>query len=149
REASTARLEKLEALPETEPLALMAQAQLSLHQCALQLQESQFIAAGTSINKAFKLLKRNHRLHPGDAGTLRLYAALKAAFGAIPDQYRWLVAMLTSLTGSIEEGLRELHGLLENTRPADNPFYKETVLFTALAEGKLNDRPEEAARLLV
>lgn len=147
--ASDARLEALESLPETNPLSLMAQAQVSLHHAALHLQQGEFISAGTDINRGFKLLKRNQRQFPGDVANLRLYAALKAAFGAVPDQYRWLIAMLTSLTGTIDEGLGELHRILDNSTPAENPFYHETVLFTALAEGKLHRRPEEALQLLI
>src|SRR5690606_37403496 len=114
----------------------------------LRLQQSQFINAGTDINKAFKLLKRNQKLHPDDVANLRLLASLKVAFGAIPDQYRWLVAMLTSLTGTIEEGLSELHGILRPPRPGANPFYAETVLYTALAEGRLNNQPLAGWHLL-
>lgn len=145
---SDRRLTLLESLPETEPLALMTQAQVSLHHCALLLQRTQYIAAGAEINKAFKLLKKNQKLFPDDVANLRLFAALKAAFGAVPDQYRWLVAMLTSLSGTIEEGLGELHQILDRTTPDNNLFYAETVLLTALAEGKLHRHPEDALDLL-
>lgn len=145
---SDQRLTLLEALPETHPLTLMVQAQVSLHHCALLLQRTQYISAGAEINKAFKLLRKNQKLFPDDVANLRLYAVLKAAFGAVPDQYRWLVAMLTSLTGTIEEGLGELHGILNRTTEDNNLFYQETVLLTALAEGKLHEQPEDALALL-
>ena len=102
-ESSNARLEKLILLPESNPMALMTQAQINLHHCALHLQQGQFLSAAADINKAFKLLKKNQKEFPGDLANLRLYASLKVAFGAIPDQYRWLVSMVTTLSGSIEE----------------------------------------------
>lgn len=147
-EASTLRLEQVYLVPETNPLSLMAQAQIHLHQCALQLQQGQFIAAATEINKAFKLLRKNQKLYPDDAANLRLYASLKVAFGAVPDQYRWLVTIITSMHGTIEEGLKELHSILETTTPETNLFFNETVLYTALAEGRLDNQPQKGLQLL-
>src|SRR6187402_1920188 len=63
--ASMLRQEKIIDVPESNPLSLMAQAQMSLHQCALHLQQGQFISAASDINKAFKLLRKNQKLHPG------------------------------------------------------------------------------------
>jgi tetratricopeptide (TPR) repeat protein len=146
--ASLLRQEKIVAVPESNPLSLMAQAQMSLHQCALHLQQGQFVSAAADINKAFKLLRKNQKLHPGDAANMRLYASLKVAFGAVPDQYRWLISMVTSLSGTIEEGLGELYEILKTSSPSNNLYYKETVLFTALAEGRLNNHPDKALQLV-
>ncbi len=147
-EASARRLERIETVPESNPLSLMAQGQMLLHQCALHLQQGQFFAAATDINQSFKLLRKNQKLHPDDVANLRLYASLKVAFGAVPDQYRFLVSILTSLTGTIEEGLRELHSILKTTTPANNIFFKETVLITALAEGAFDNHPHEGLELI-
>ncbi|HZV43763.1 MAG TPA: hypothetical protein VFF90_04770, partial [Saprospiraceae bacterium] len=147
-ESSNARLEKLILLPESNPMALMTQAQINLHHCALHLQQGQFLSAAADINKAFKLLKKNQKEFPGDLANLRLYASLKVAFGAIPDQYRWLVSMVTTLSGSIEEGLKELHHILNISNRESNIYYDETILFTAIAEGRLNNKPEAGLQLL-
>ena len=147
-ESSNARLEKLILLPESNPMALMTQAQINLHHCALHLQQGQFLSAAADINKAFKLLKKNQKEFPGDLANLRLYASLKVAFGAIPDQYRWLVSMVTTLSGSIEEGLKELHHILNISNRESNVYYDETILFTAIAEGRLNNKPEAGLQLL-
>jgi len=146
--ASVIRLERIASVPETNPLSLMAQAQIGLHQCALHLQQGQFVAAATDINKSFKLLRKNQKLHPDDVANLRLYASLKVAFGAVPDQYRWLVSIVTSLNGTIEEGLGELYSILRTLKPETNLFYRETLLYTALAEGRLNNNPAKAIQLL-
>jgi tetratricopeptide (TPR) repeat protein len=146
--ASVLRQEKIVGIPETNPLSLMAQAQMSLHQCALHLQQGQYISAATDISKAFKLLKKNQKNHPDDVANLRLFASLKVAFGAVPDQYRFLISFITSLSGTIEEGLEELYHILETTSPSTNIYYTETVLFTALSEGRLNNHPDKALQLI-
>lgn len=146
--ASVIRQEKIIDVPESNPLSLMAQAQMSLHQSALHLQQGKFLACATDINKAFKLLRKNQKLHPGDVANLRLYALLKVAFGAVPDEYRWLVSFVSSLSGTIDEGLGELYHILKSTSPATNLYFEETVLYTALAEGKLNSRPDKALQLI-
>jgi len=147
-ETSTARMDRISVIPETNPLSLMCQAQIRLHQCALRMEDGQFISAATDLNQAFKLLKKNQKLHPDDYANLRLYAAIKMAFGAIPDQYRWLVTMVTSLTGSIDEGLKELHMILDKSNSSDYIFMTETILLTALAEARLNNKPENGLTLL-
>jgi tetratricopeptide (TPR) repeat protein len=147
-EASDERQAMIVAVPETNKLSLMTQAEIDLFHCALHLQQGQFLSAAGDINKAFRLLKRNHKLFPNDPGNLRLYASLKVVFGAIPDQYRWLVSMVTSLSGSIEEGLRELHQVLNATTPQTNVFFQQTVLFTAIAEGRLNNKPQAGLDIL-
>ena len=147
-ETSTPRIERIAVVADSNPFALMAQAQMHLHQCGLRMQQAQFAAAANDINKAFKILKRNQKLHPDDHSNLRLYAALKVAFGAIPDQYRWLVSMVTSLSGSIDEGIGELNHILSESNPVNNIFYMETVLLTALAQGRLNNKPAVALELL-
>ncbi len=146
--ASTLRVEWISIVPETNPLSLMCQAQLQLHQCALRLQQNQYAAAATDLNQAFRLLRKNQRLHPDDYGNLRLYAALKIAFGGIPDQYRWLVSMVTSLSGTIDEGITELNRILAQCDTSNNIFYTETILMTALAEGRLNNKPAVGAELM-
>lgn len=147
-ENSTARLDRLTIVPETNPMSLMCQAQIHLHQCALRLQQNQIVSAATDMNRAFKLLRRNDKLHPEDAANLRLYATLKIIFGAIPDQYRWLISMVTSLTGTIDGGISDLHYILHKSDPTSNIYYKETVLITALAEGRLNNNPAKGLELI-
>ena len=145
---SVLRQEKLVDVPESNPLSLMAQGQMSLHQSAMHLQQGQYISAANDISKAFKLLKKNQKNHPDDVANLRLFASLKVAFGAVPDQYRFLISFITSLSGTIEEGLGELYHILETTSPATNIFYTETVLYTALSEGRLNNQPDKALQLI-
>lgn len=147
-EASNLRAERISNVPETNPMSLMCQAQLQLHQCALRLQNNQYAAAATDLNQAFRLLRKNQRLHPDDYPNLRLYASLKIAFGAIPDQYRWLVSMVTSLTGTIDEGMIELNRILAQSDTSNNVYYTETILMTALAEGRLNNKPAVGVELM-
>ncbi len=145
---SDLRFEKVETVPETNPLSLMAQAQITLHQSALHLQQGKLIAAGSEMNSAFKLLRKNQKNFPDDVANLRLYASLKVVFGAIPDQYRLMVQIVTSLSGTIEEGLEELKSILATTTPESNIYFNETVLYTALAEGRLNNQPEVGLALI-
>ena len=147
-EKSSLRADMLSVVPESNPMSLMCQAQILLHQCALRLQQNQYVAAASDLNKAFRLLKKNQKLHPDDYANLRLYACIKIAFGAVPDQYRWLVSMVTSLNGTIDEGMAELHMILDKSHPVRNIYYTETILLTAMAEGKLNNKPAAGSALL-
>lgn len=147
-ESSSLRMDRISVIPETNPMSLMCQAQIRLHQCALRMEQSQFVSAAADLNQAFRLLKKNQRLYPDDYANLRLYAIIKVAFGAVPDQYRWLVSMVTSLSGTIDEGMKELHLILAKSKPADNIFLPETILLTGLAEARLNNKPEYGLQLI-
>jgi tetratricopeptide (TPR) repeat protein len=147
-ESSSLRSDRISVVSDSNPLSLMCQAQIHLHQCALRMEQSQFVSAATDLNQAFKLLKKNQKLHPDDFANLRLYALIKIAFGAIPDQYRWLVTLVTSLNGSIDEGLKELHMIIDKSTADNNIFLQETILLTALAETRLNNKPENGLQLL-
>ncbi|MEO6132243.1 MAG: hypothetical protein ABIQ02_10375, partial [Saprospiraceae bacterium] len=147
-ESSSLRGDRISVVPESNPLSLMCQAQIRLHHCALRMEENQFVSAASDVNQAFRMLKRNQKLHPDDDANLRLYAAIKIAFGAIPDQYRWLVSMVTSLDGSIDEGLKELHMIVDKNNPLENVFMQETILLTAMAEARLNNKPENGLQVL-
>ena len=145
---STDRVDRVSAVPESNPMSLMCQAQMHLHQCALRLQQNQVVAAATDINRAFKLLKKNQKSYPDDYANLRLYASLKIIFGSIPDQYRWLVSMVSSLRGTIDEGIADLNNIIQNSDPVNNIYYKETVLMAALAEGRINNKPVRGLELI-
>ncbi|HUR30434.1 MAG TPA: hypothetical protein VMZ69_03325 [Saprospiraceae bacterium] len=147
-ENSAERIDRVSVIPETNPMSLMCQAQMNLHQCALRLQLNQYAAGASDLNRAFKLLRKNQKLHPDDYANLRLYASLKIAFGAVPDEYRWLVSMVTSLSGTIDEGIKELNLIIQNSDPVNNIYHAETVLITALAEGQLNNKPATGVELL-
>ena len=147
-ESSVLRGDRISAIPESNPMTLMCQAQIRLHQCALRMEQGQFVSAAADISQAFRLLKKNQRLYPDDYANLRLYAIIKVAFGAIPDQYRWLISIVTSLTGSIDEGMNELHQILDKSNAADNIFFPETVLLTGMAEARLNNKPEYGLQII-
>ncbi len=147
-ESSSLRMDRISVVPETNPLSLMCQAQIHLHQCALRMELNQYVSAAADMNQAFKLLKRNQRLYPDDFANLRLYGLIKIAFGAIPDQYRWLVTMVTSLSGSIDEGLKDLHSILDKSNPDNNIYFQETVMLTAVVEARLNNKPEYGVQLM-
>ena len=147
-ESSAERIDRVSVVPESNPMSLMCQAQMYIHQAALRMQQNQLAASASDINRAFKLLKKNQKLYPDDYANLRLYASLKIAFGAIPDQYRWLISMVTSLSGTIDEGIRELNLIVKESDPETNIYYKEAVLMTALAQARLNNRPLQAVELM-
>ncbi len=122
--ASALRLERLATVPETNPISLMAQGQLRLHQCAMHMQQGQFVGCCNRYQQGLQAAAQKPKTSPGDVANLRLYASLKVAFGAVPDQYRWLVSIVTSLSGTIDEGLGELYSILKTTTPHNNIFFE-------------------------
>lgn len=147
-EKSMERLDRVSLSPETNPMSLMCQSQILLHQGALRLQQGQYVAAATDINKAFRLLRKNQKLHPDDLASLRLLAGLKVIYGAIPDDYKWLISLISSLNGTIKEGMNELHLIIERSNPLNNIYHAETVLLTAFLETRFNNKPAKGKELV-
>ena len=56
--------------------------------------------------------------------------------------------MVTSLTGTIDEGIAELNSILEKCTPEQNIYFTDTVMITALVEGKLNNKSDRGLKLM-
>jgi tetratricopeptide (TPR) repeat protein len=125
----------------SSPYYLFVQAEMYLHRGLLRFKFGEDFYGATDLNQAFKLLKRNQKRFPEFSPNLKTLGVLKAAFGTVPESYRWAVELLSSMEGSVEEGLRDLESALEDKSQL---MYPETQYMYLLALLHFKNAPEEA-----
>ena len=138
-----ARQAELEKGEDDDPYFRYAQAENRLHRSLILIRFERQLAAFRELNKANKLLRENAKRFPDFLLTYKDLGLLHAAVGSIPPQYKWGVELFSSLSGSVEEGRREIRRALEAT---DSPFHQEAQVLYAYLELHLADRPEVAWR---
>lgn len=138
------RLEKIAEGNPNSPYYLYTQAEIRLHWALLKLRFEEYLSAFTDINRAHKLLLENQAQFPDFLGNQKDLGILHAAVGTVPDNYRWALEMLSSLEGTVEQGKKEVEGVLRAASRTNFPFRQETqVLYTFLLL-HLDGRPEAA-----
>jgi tetratricopeptide (TPR) repeat protein len=138
------RLDLVAAGDQDSPYNLFIQAEIRLHWALLRLRFEDYLPAFSDINRAHKLLLRNQERFPDFIANRKDLGILHAAVGTVPDNFRWALGLLSSLEGTIEQGKREIEGVLNYARDHDFPYITETrVLYTFLLL-HLDGRPEAA-----
>lgn len=123
------------------PYYLYVQAELYIHRAMLRLKFEENFAAASDLNQAFKLLKRNQRRFPDFTPNLKSLGMLKAAFGTVPDHYKWAIELLSNMEGSIEEGMADLKAALADENQI---AFRETQYCYLMALLNFQNSPEAA-----
>ena len=125
----------------SSPYYLFVQAEMYIHRALLRLKFEENFAAASDLNQAFRLLKRNQRRFPDFAPNLKSIGILKAAFGTIPDHYRWAVELLSGMEGTVAEGMQDLTSSLKDKNQL---AYRETQYCYMLALMHFQNKPNAA-----
>ena len=139
------RLDRLGRGNPADPHYNYALAEAHLHRSLIDLRFERHLAAFRQLNRAHKLLRANAEKFPDFLLTYKDLGLLHAAVGSIPPQYRWGVELLSSLSGTVAEGRREIRRALEDR---GSPFWAETQVLYAFLELHLADRPDRAYALV-
>ena len=127
------RLEKIKTGDENSPYYLYLQATTRLHWAMARLKFEEYTTAAFEVNKAFKLLTKNVEKFPDFQPNKKELGILHAAVGTIPDNYRWMIEMLSSLEGTFEQGKRELEEVISYSKTHDFIYEEEIyVLYSYL-----------------
>ncbi len=132
----------------TSPYHLYLQASIRLHWALARLKFSEYITSFREVNKAFKLLKQNEKKFPNFMPNKKDLGILHAMVGTIPDNYKWGVELLTSLTGTIDQGKAEIKEVLDYS---DNNYFiyeHETRVLYAYLMMHLDNDGDNAWNLL-
>ena len=122
------------------PYYLYLQANIRLHWALARLKFEEYFTAFLEVNKAFKLLNENTRKFPDFVPNKKDLGILHAAIGTIPDNYRWGVQMLTSLSGTINQGREEIQSVMDYAKENDFIYAQEPrVLYAYLLMHLQND----------
>lgn len=125
------RLQLLSSADDGSPWYLLVDAEINLHWAVARLKFEEYFTAAMEINRAFRLLKKNARLYPDFPYTYRTLGLLKAAYGTVPEKYQWILSLISSLEGSVEEGLREMRLAYDRGKRNHDPIlqYEAGLLY--------------------
>jgi len=106
------RLKKIDELPDSNPFKNYLKGEIYLRWASVKGKMNSKFSAIMDINKAYRLLKENHRefpeFVPGQAGL----GILEIVIGTIPGKYDWITNLL-NLEGTIGGGKKRIKYLFE------------------------------------
>ena len=142
------RLSLFESGDENSPYYLYLQASTRLHWAMARLKFDEYFTAFGEVNKAFKLLTRNSKKYPNFMPNKKDLGIMHAMVGTIPDNYKWGVEMLTSLSGTLDQGRGEIKEVLQHARTGNFPYELETKVIYCYMLLYLENDAEEAWKML-
>ncbi|MCB0511174.1 MAG: hypothetical protein KDC72_01395, partial [Bacteroidetes bacterium] len=138
------RLALLKGCDKNSPYYLYTQAEIYLQWALCKLKFQEYVSAVLDIRKAYNLLNENQKKFPNFKANLKSLGFLHTIFGAIPDNFKFGAKVL-GLKGSIEQGLKELHEVIELK---DFEFKSEALILYTFLQLHINKNQESAWKLL-
>lgn len=125
------RLAKIASGDATSPYYLYAQADVRMQWALVKFRFDEWLSGFGDVNKACRLLHRNQEKFPDFLPNQKDLGVIHALAGYIPENYKWAVHTFTCLSGTLEEGKRELRSVLEHGQQHDFIFQAETAVMYA------------------
>jgi tetratricopeptide (TPR) repeat protein len=125
------RLSKIKKGPKGSPYYLYFQSEMYLHKTLLCGQFSDFISAGISFYKSYKLLEDNIKEYPNFILNKKVKGLHELIMSIIPEEYTNLFSFI-GLKGTSETGINFLKEFYEYSK-TDKAFYGEAGIFLYFA----------------
>ncbi len=138
------RLERIESLGDpASPYFLYTQAQIRLQWAIARIKFEEYVSAALDIKKAAALLEKNQKKFPDFMPNKASLGVLHAALGTIPDNYKW-AADLAGMSGSVEQGRREVEEVVRYAKKNDFLFEDEVLVMYSFLLLHVGNQQEEA-----
>jgi len=105
------RISKLENGDKSSPYYNYCLAEIYLQTAFARIKFKEYLPSAFEVNKAYRLLEKNHDLYPEFIPNYKDLGILHAMIGSIPDEYQWVTNML-NIKGSLSLGIDELNKVL-------------------------------------
>jgi hypothetical protein len=138
------RLDQIESGDPNSPYYLYIQADIRLQWALAKLRFEDYLSAFSDVSKAYHLLRANESKFPSFMPNKKDLGILHAMVGTIPDGYKWGAKLLGGLSGTIEQGKKEIEIVLTFASQNDFIFEQETQVLYAFLLLHLNN-DEDAA----
>ncbi|MEQ1747006.1 MAG: hypothetical protein ABMA02_16365 [Saprospiraceae bacterium] len=142
------RLARLSHGDRKSPWYLFSQAEVRLQWAVLHGKHNAYLSAMSDIKQAYALLEQNLREHPGFAPNLKSIGIIHALVGAVPEEYRWTIRAMSGISGTVEQGMRELREALAQAQKNDFVFEDETRVACAFLQINLANERAEAWKII-
>jgi tetratricopeptide (TPR) repeat protein len=132
----------------SSPWFLYCQAEIRLQWAIVRSRQGDYLATLSDIKQAYALLEENARKFPDFIANKKSLGVMHALVGNVPDEYKWAVRALGGMSGSTEQGLRELEDVLAYARRRDFEFEDEATVMYAMLQLYLNNQGDAAWKAL-
>ncbi|MFK8103840.1 MAG: tetratricopeptide repeat protein [Saprospiraceae bacterium] len=138
------RIKMIKRGDKNSPYYNFLQAEIKLQWAVARLKFEEYFTAFSEISSAYKLLNRNQRKFPNFVANKKSLGILHALVGTIPDSYRWGVKLLGGMSGTIQQGQKEITEVLDYAQNNDFIFEEETMVMYAFLMLHLKNQSEAA-----
>lgn len=139
------RLDLISTTSRNSPYYLYCQAEINLQWALARLKFDEKSKAFFEIKDAYNLLTENNKKFPTFIANNKSLGVLHAALSTIPDNYKWGVKLISGMSGTIDQGMKELQSVMNFAR--NNPdfiFGQEAAVMYAFTALHLNNDPDNA-----
>jgi tetratricopeptide (TPR) repeat protein len=135
------RLKLLQRGDEQSPWYLFCKAGVHMHWAMVYLRMGEYIPCAWHFRKSFLLLKENNERFPAFTYNNIFLGIEQAVVGAIPDEYKWLAAVL-GMKGDIVNGMLPLETFVQH-KNSQTPFGNELEVYYCYFEFYLLHHQQE------
>lgn len=131
------RIDKIDQLPEEDPFKKYLKGEIYLHWASIKGKMGDRFSAAVDLNKAYRLLKENHKQFPGFVPGYAGLGVIEVLIGTIPEKYEWL-ANIFNLEGTIDGGKQRIKQLLRISQEENSWAFLEYPTLFMLSFIELN-----------
>lgn len=142
------RLDKISRGDQRSPYYLYTQAQIRLQWALLRLRFTDYLAGASDIKQAYALLEENQRRFPDFIANKMSLGIMHALVGNVPEDYRWVIKGLGGMSGSTQQGVREMEEVLADAKTNPFIFEEEAMAAYSFLQLFLNNQGELAWQVI-
>ncbi len=142
-----ARMEKLKNGDKSSPYYLLTQAEMRLQWAVVKAKFEEYAGAANQVRKAFDALDDNQKKFPDFVPNKKSLGILHSLVGATPPNYRWALKAV-GMSGTIEQGRKEIEEVLEYAKHNDFLFEEETIIMYSLLILHLGNESEASWKII-
>jgi len=148
KDNKTTRLSMIAKTDPASPYLLYCKAEMQLQWALARLKFEEYTRAFFEIKSAYSDLQDNTKRFPDFVANKKSLGVLHAAIGTIPDEYKWGVSWLGGMSGTIDQGVRELESVIRYGNNHSFLFRDEAVVMYAFVMLHLNNDAERAWKIV-
>lgn len=147
--AITFRINKIKELDDSSPYKNYFLGNINLQWATANLRFKNYATGALEINRAYRLLVKNNEDFPDFFPNAITLGVLHVMIGIVPDSFNWLLN-LVSMSGTVEEGRKELLMALEksSSSPKFNFLENEILFYLGMVDLNLSPDPELASHII-
>ncbi len=142
------RLSVLRGSDASSPYYLFSQAQVRLLWAMNRAKFGQYLTAFNETSTAFGQLEDNQKKFPNFMPNKMSLGVLHAIVGAIPDNYKWGLKLLSGMNGTTAQGQAEIEEVIHYAKSNDFVFEQEALVMYAFLTLHLNNQNENAWQVI-